>query len=273
MEAFDESQTEAYYDSFSDVYEAVWNQQIHTGLFDIDKTLAQAVQDMNLFLAHEAGLAPNTKVLAVGSGRGGTDRMLAKGQGAKVVGLDISKKQVGVAKQRAKEAGLENRISYTHGSMTAIPLKGGQFDYVWAQESFFHCHNKPKAVSEFSRVIKPGGLVVIEDTLLLNPDARQEVLNTFGRRVKINNIGTPKEYTELFAEENFDLEKSIDLSADLLKTYEAIIAFITENKKKLREMLPQKYHAMLEVNFGFDESLKLTREKKLGCYAFFFRKK
>lgn len=269
---FNETTTREYYDNFSEVYETVWNEQVHTGLFDKEKSLGQATRDMNVFLANLAGVRAGLTVIDVGCGRGGADRFLTKERGAKVIGVDLNKEQLAAAKKRADEEGFGEKIRYVQSSMSAIPIADGGVDIIWIQEAFFHCHDKSAAVKEFKRILAVDGLVVMEDTVLECEDDRDEVLENFGRRVGIDEILTPNEYERLFSEAGFQLEKSKNLSQHLGKTYEAIVKYIMQNQDLIRRKISPRYHNRIETAFDFPASLKLVNEGKLGCRAFVFKK-
>lgn len=265
--------TKKYYDEFGDIYAIIWDEQIHTGFFERKKTLKEAVRDTNKFLAEEADIQPGLTVLTAGCGRGGTDRFLVKERGARVIGIDLSRSQLKQATRQAKLEGLQDKIHYLQGSMTAIPIADESVDRVWAQESFFHCHNKRKAISEFKRVLTRNGLVVLEDTLLAAANAKEEVLEKFGRRVKIKEILTLKEYENLFAGQGFQLVKTYDFSANLAQTYSAVIEYIEQNRALLQNKIYPSHHQKIETAFGFPDSLSLVTEGKLGCYVCIFRPK
>jgi ubiquinone/menaquinone biosynthesis C-methylase UbiE len=270
---FDELVTQRYYDSFGDVYEAVWNEQIHTGMFNntAEKSLSQAVEDMNGYIAKKAGIREGF-LLNVGCGRGGTDRFLAKSYQVRVAGIDISKSQIAQARKRAEAERLNQKIAYAQGSMTQIPYSDNTFDYLWVQESFFHCHDKVSAAKEFSRVLKPAGRLILEDTVIVDENAKEEVLKKFGQRVKVNDIFTPAECRTLFSGHGFTLTSEEDISKNLAKTYEMIIQFIQNHKEKLEKVIPAEYQERLSQSFGFPNSLQLVQEKKLGCVLMIFDK-
>ena len=270
---FNEVLTKEYYDSFGDVYEAIWNEQIHTGFFGntTNKSLSEAVGDMNSHIAEKADINKGL-ILNVGCGRGATDRFLAKHYGVKVIGIDVSSNQLREAKKRAKKESLEQRIVYTQCSMTQVPYPNNTFDYLWIQESFFHCHDKLSAVKEFKRVLKGTGRLVLEDTVITDQKAKKEVLEKFGQRVKINDILTPAEYKELFSTNGFIFRDEENLSKDLARTYEMIIKYIRDNKEKLQQSIPSEYRARLSQDFGFPDSLRLVKEQKLGCVLMIFDK-
>src|SRR3990172_3627995 len=112
MNNFSEKNTRAYYDSFGEVYELIWDAQVHTGYFDRPKSLELACKDMNFYLAGKARITPNKKVLDVGCGRGGAGRFLALEYDADIVGIDISQNQLRHAEAESKRKGLVDKVRY-----------------------------------------------------------------------------------------------------------------------------------------------------------------
>lgn len=271
MTKFQNVHTENYYDSFSDVYAAIWSNQMHTGYFDREKSLDRACEDMNFYLAKEAGIKPNSVVLNIGCGRGGADRFLIKNFDCKVIGIDISQKQLDEAVMAAQEEGMQDAVKYMKSFMTELTVDDDSIDCIWVQESLFHCHEKDKAISEFYRVLKSGGTVVLEDTVLMDPKAKKEVMDAFGKRVKINDIFTPNDYEKLFGEKGFKLAKKEDMTKHLEKTYVEIAKFVSENQDKLKKKIDEKNWSSLD-NSGREQTLKYVRDGKLGCVAMYFTK-
>lgn len=269
---FSQQDTIDYYNSFGDVYELVWNQQVHTGYFDTDKSLEAAVEDMTTYLASLLELRPGMIVLNVGSGQGGVDRFLVDNFNVHSIGIDISKKQIEKATTQAAEQGLTEKIRYIEASMTNIPLEKETVDVVWVQESFFHCHDKPKALHEFYRVLKPGGAIIIEDTVLKNVQVKQEILETFGERVKINELWTQEDYLKNMEKSGFVVEQTKDFSQYLSITYAKIIEFIRNNKSTLATKIPEMYKKALEHDFNFPLTLEFVRENKIGCLVLVAKK-
>lgn len=266
-----ENQTREYYDDFGDVYEAVWDEQIHTGRFESDEDLKTATEKMNSFLAELGEIKSDSKILNIGSGRGGADRFLAKKYLAQVTGLDLSQKQISQARQRIPKNKSDN-INYIQGSMTSLPFPESSFDIIWAQESFFHCNNKAKAMAEFERVLKTGGKIIMEDTALGSREAEREVAELFGKRVNVSKMLTAEDYETLAGQFGLNMLKKKNLTKNLEKTYHAIIEHIKINFRKIQTEIPQKYQEKLDNYFGFPDSERLAREGKLACYAFVFQK-
>lgn len=103
------------------------------------------------------------QVLDVGCGIGGTSRYLAKKFGstnAKVTGITLSPVQ---AKRASELAAQQNVVNAEFRVMDALNMTfpDNSFDLVWACESGEHMPDKKKYVEEMTRVLKPGGKVVI----------------------------------------------------------------------------------------------------------------
>ncbi|HYF05095.1 MAG TPA: methyltransferase domain-containing protein [Patescibacteria group bacterium] len=265
MNDFTEQDTQNYYNSFGSVYEAVWNEEIHTGYFDTDKSLEQAVRDMDSYLAKLVNIVPNSTILTVGSGRGGVDRFLVRNFSAKITGLDLSIEQITKAKSQAQDQGMQESITYVQGPMIALPFSDSSFDILWVQESLFHCHDKQKAVSEFRRVLKLGGKLVLEDTVLGFSDAKEEVLATFGKRVRLNELLTRQEIANLFQSAGFNLQTEVDISKHLEITYGKIVEHIESSGEKLSQHLPTEYSNLDTIKQGFKKSQESVAQGKLGC--------
>jgi len=103
---------------------------------------------------------PVGKVLDVGCGTGSLALKLAR-QGYQVVGVDISESCIKITKNRVKEEGLTKSVIVSIGSATKINLPDNSVDCVIAGEVLEHLKDDGAAVSEFSRVIKPGGVCII----------------------------------------------------------------------------------------------------------------
>lgn len=268
---YNKNSTREYYDSFSDIYELIWDEQIHTGLFDCDKSLKSACLDMTRFLIKGVSIRPKDKILNVGCGSGKSDRLLVLEFQAKVIGIDISSRQLEKAKERAIYLGLDN-ITYQNASMTNIPLKDNSVDHILIQQSFFHCHDKKQAIREFYRILKKDGKIILEDSVKTEADSEEEVLEWFGKRLQINEMFTANQYVSMFEQNGFVLYESFDISSHLLQTYNAVIKFIRTNKKSIRDKINPNYFYSLDKEFGFPYSRDLVQRGKLGCMVMYFRR-
>ena len=77
-----------------------------------DDDLETAQEQKKRHIAAKLLLEPGQKVLDIGSGWGGLGLFLAREYGVEVTGLTLSKEQLAVATQRAREMGLQDRVRF-----------------------------------------------------------------------------------------------------------------------------------------------------------------
>ena len=102
-------------------------------------------------------------VLDAGCGEGYLSRILAK-NGAIVTGLDFSAKQIEAARTYSLTDTLP--ISFDVASVDEMPYADDTFDLVVCNHVLNDLHDPSKAISEFARVLRSGGRLVI---LMLHP--------------------------------------------------------------------------------------------------------
>jgi SAM-dependent methyltransferase len=109
-----------------------------------------------------AGQCRDRAVLDAGCGEGYLSRLLAR-RGARVVGVD---RTPGLVQAAAGESGRAEGPRFVVGDVRALPLADGTFDAVVCNHSLNEMRNPRPALSEFARVLQPGGRLV---TLMLHP--------------------------------------------------------------------------------------------------------
>jgi len=104
-------------------------------------------------VAAEAEVREGDRVLDVACGTGALTVAVAAmvGKSGSVVGLDINPEMLAVA--RGKPA----QIEWLEGRAEALPLPDETFDAVVSQFGFMFFDDKPQALREMMRVLKPGG--------------------------------------------------------------------------------------------------------------------
>jgi 2-polyprenyl-6-hydroxyphenyl methylase/3-demethylubiquinone-9 3-methyltransferase len=99
--------------------------------------------------------APNPKILDVGCGGGILSEALAK-SGARVTGLDLSETAVQVAKEHARQQGLD--IDYRYESVEQVAQQqAASFEAVTCMEMLEHVPEPRKIIAACAQALKPGG--------------------------------------------------------------------------------------------------------------------
>jgi SAM-dependent methyltransferase len=119
---------------------------------------------------------PGETVLDLGCGAG-LDCFLAAqlvGPAGTVVGVDMTEKMIDKARYHATTPGLENVLFFL-GRVESLPLDDETVDVAIANGVFNLCVDKPKALAETYRVLKPGGRLLMADILLEEQVSPEEV--------------------------------------------------------------------------------------------------
>jgi ubiquinone/menaquinone biosynthesis C-methylase UbiE len=108
-------------------------------------------------------LTPGMRLLDVGCGPGSITRGLAERLApGQVVGLDLSRETLALARRDAEARGLTNLI-YEEGSAYALRFPDGTFDVAYAHQVLQHLSEPGAALREMLRVLRPGGLIALRD--------------------------------------------------------------------------------------------------------------
>jgi SAM-dependent methyltransferase len=104
-------------------------------------------------------------VLDVGCGVGHWSASLASvmPEDVRVIGVDREPSWVEQAGARALARGLEGRFSYREGEAEHLPFPDNSFDLTTCQTVLIHVPDPAAAISEMTRVTRPGGLVVVAE--------------------------------------------------------------------------------------------------------------
>jgi sarcosine/dimethylglycine N-methyltransferase len=109
--------------------------------------------------------APDEVVLDAGSGLGGPARYLAETFGCRVIGVDLTPDFVDVANLLNKRLGLDARVEFRVGDITALDLADAAVDHAWTQHVAMNIADRPRLYSEIRRVVRPGGRFAVFDVV------------------------------------------------------------------------------------------------------------
>jgi 2-polyprenyl-3-methyl-5-hydroxy-6-metoxy-1,4-benzoquinol methylase len=84
-------------------------------------------------------------------------------RGYRVLGLDFSAAILEHARLEAQGAGLAERMEFRQADLTALELETASANRVLCWGVLMHVPDLPKAVAELSRILKPGGIMVISE--------------------------------------------------------------------------------------------------------------
>jgi ubiquinone/menaquinone biosynthesis C-methylase UbiE len=135
----------------------------------------------------QAGLRKGMRVADFGCGVGMVTRMLAEivGPSGSVVGIDVDEAQLEEAANWCAQGALAN-CSFVTASAENTGLPRNSFDLVYCRFLLLHLPDPMSCLQEMQSVLKPGGILVVEDGDLQSggsvpPSAHDEFANLFTR--------------------------------------------------------------------------------------------
>jgi ubiquinone/menaquinone biosynthesis C-methylase UbiE len=123
-------------------------------------TVHAAGEDLAQMVA-VAKLAGREYVLDAGSGAGHTALAFAP-HVAHVVSVDLSQAMLAQGEHLARKRGLAN-LEFRQADVESLPFAGHSFDLVVSRYSAHHWPHPHRALSEFRRVLRPGGSFLLSD--------------------------------------------------------------------------------------------------------------
>jgi ubiquinone/menaquinone biosynthesis C-methylase UbiE len=123
-------------------------------------------QMLNWSLQHLPSLK-GARVLDIGVGEGQSSVLLARA-GAEVKGIDVSSEALSRARELARRCGVKPEFFNMAGE--ELHFSAASFDAILCMSAYHHM-DLERATSEFVRVLRPGGRVVMIEPLATNPPA------------------------------------------------------------------------------------------------------
>jgi ubiquinone/menaquinone biosynthesis C-methylase UbiE len=154
------------YDSFSEFHARVCDSNLHLGYWanaQDHSTFQAATEHLTALMVER--LAPQTgqRVLDIGCGIGQPAFHLASGHAVEVLGVSVSRCQIEHASTRARAVRLADRVHFELADAQCLPYSDASFDAGWFLESLIHMPDKPRALREAARVLRPGARLAIAD--------------------------------------------------------------------------------------------------------------
>lgn len=135
----------------------------HIGGFDATDTLLA-----------QCHISDAKKVLYVGSGIGVGPTYIAKKYACIVVAVDISEKMLSWSRLRAKEEKVSHKTEFRYGNVLSLPFEDNCYDAVIVESVIVFVEEKGRAIQECIRVVKPGGMVGLNETFWRDQPTAQE---------------------------------------------------------------------------------------------------
>jgi len=222
LSAHDRAVASHFDDWTDDFYIRWWHaDHVHFGLFEGEESLvgselraesgefARGLERMIEVLVAPAAIEENHQVVDAGCGIGGTAIHLAGTRGCMVTGVNVSTRQLEIAREKAAAAGLERRVRFEYGNCSHhLPLASDSVDVVVNIESACMYSDRGRFLREVRRILKPGGRIVATDWLM-SDGLTTERIETYIRPMyapwALQSMESPSSYVPLLREAGLTL--------------------------------------------------------------------
>jgi SAM-dependent methyltransferase len=181
-------------------------------------------------------LSPRSVLLDIGCGAGGPALRVASITGCSVIGVDLHEGAIATAESLAAKRGLSDRVQFRAADATRpLPFPDANFDAIACIDAINHFPERPRIISQWARLLKPGGRLLFTDPVtitgpLTNAEAAARSSAGF-------YLFVPRGYDErLIADCGLDLLLCEDVTGNMAKMAEARHAARALRSVDLREI-------------------------------------
>lgn len=197
------------------------------------------------------------KLLDIGSGLGGVDFYLAKKYKVAITGVDCVSRMVQDASDRKLHHHLRGTVDFVHQDPEQIsyPFPDATFDVIISKEAFLHIPDKGLVLKELSRVLKPGGQLIILDWLVQTHDLGPnitEMMEVDGLDLK---MATLLEYTMYIQRAGLDLISGVGMNGHYIRFTADNIATIKSKEQLLLQAIGQESYDYSLKTWGIQKKI------------------
>src|SRR5262249_35971438 len=130
-----EPMARAYFDRVTDIYRKSWGASFHFAIFRGDEPLAEAVAATERFIGERGAFHAGQDVLDIGCGVARPAVHFAERFGVRVTGVNLSARQIGIARDRVVAHGVADRVRFVIADGMQLPLAREAFDRAYEPEA------------------------------------------------------------------------------------------------------------------------------------------
>jgi SAM-dependent methyltransferase len=215
-------------------------------------------------------LTPEAEVLDVGCGSGGPACFLARTLGARVTGVDLDEGAVTTASEMARDHGLDGIARFERADAgRPLPFDDRQFDAVVSVDSIHQFPDRRLVLSEWHRVLKPGGRILFTDPVVVTGLVSNEEL-TPRSLLGFFVVAALEGNERLIEQAGFQLVRRENVGSNVVEVASRWHAARVRHRAALVEDEGEKKFDGLQRFLEMTE--KLHREGRVSRYAFLARK-
>jgi ubiquinone/menaquinone biosynthesis C-methylase UbiE len=164
---------------------------------------------LSKLMVDRMSLDSNATLLDIACGDGRTAAYLAKTMDIQVYGIDVGEGMIDAATRRSRNLRVEDKTDFRVALASKIPYDSDSFTAIISECALCTFVDKESALSEITRVLKPDGIVGLNDVTVNNhDDLDEELRGLLGRVACVADALSSEEYVSLFSRHRFKLMSS-----------------------------------------------------------------
>ena len=220
--------------------------------------------------AEQAGIVSASKVLEIGCACGEAAAFVAETYACEVTGIDISADLVIRAREKKNIA--RGCVEFLTANAEDLPFPNDSYSLVFSEAAFSLLPNKERSVSEYHRILKDQGKVIINDFIIKNRiptdiQDKMEFIPCF------HGVKSSEEYIEIFCRKGFHKLSFKDYSGEIIKTSVWLSKVYGIAPKELSQLFIKLLAPDLSDSCEWSHNSKtFFKEAQLGYGQFIFQK-
>ena len=204
-----------------------------------------------------AAVPGETKVLDIGTGFGGTARLLAHRSGCKVDALELQPDLSKAGEELTRRCGLSHQVRHCSGDFLERPVQHNEYDVVVGLLCFLHIGHWQQLFTRCFDSLKPGGVLYVDDFFLRGDELTEEDQRTLKQDIYCAELLQKEQLTALLTTCGFATPEFEDTT--------------TKWRPYVMDRA-QQYHATLDTHIARDgEAAARSLDQFYTCVGQLFR--
>jgi cyclopropane-fatty-acyl-phospholipid synthase len=248
---FERHEVAAHYEHQPEIFTRVLDSRLaySTGIYLSDDDDLETAQEHKFsYIAELLSVKPGERLLDAGCGWGSVLVELGKRTQGQLRGITLSEQQAQLARRRAVEAGVGDRVQIDVAHVEDLELEPESLDVVMFVGSIVHMHNRPEIHQKMARALRPGGRLFISDCYFpgtqrgrRDSEATQYILS---KTLGYCRLMTLSEELALIEAAGFDVVSVRDLTSSYVRTVGHWIKNIRRNRDEIEDLSPGFVHRL-----------------------------
>jgi tocopherol O-methyltransferase len=183
------------------------------------RTRVEALENQNALIGELLEPTPDDLLLEAGCGTGGTSLWLSCRFGSRVWGITLCERQAAIAARYARLRNAANRVRFAAMDFTCTGFRDRSFSGIFASESVCHAERKELFITEASRLLEPGGRLVVLDAFLTKAQLAEDdraLLDGWCDGWAVPGLATVSEFDAALRDAGFQDVKFRDLTTCII---------------------------------------------------------